>query len=133
MEEQKQVIEQRAELEKRLAMIALTGEPESKADLELLFALGTGAIQPPKGVLYDPSTWSDIPGMMERTGEGRQNALARGLFNRNGNPWGPQQQNFDKMPFNALQADAKDGTAWGLAPRSNSAASTAYLMGSLRQ
>ena len=54
LEEQKQIVNERFDLIKRLTMMSLTGKPESQQDLELLFALNTGAIQLPKGDMWDP-------------------------------------------------------------------------------
>ena len=62
MEEQKQIIEDRIDLVKRLAMMKLYGQPRDKEDLKLLFALSSGAVTPPSGNLWDPSSWSNIGG-----------------------------------------------------------------------
>jgi hypothetical protein len=58
IEEQKQIIEDRIDLVKRLAMIKLYGQPRDKEDLRLLFALSSGAIKPPSGNLWEPSSFT---------------------------------------------------------------------------
>lgn len=57
--EMEQEIDSRAEMEKKLAKIRLRGAPSGADEAQLLFALASGAIQPPQGELWNPSTWSD--------------------------------------------------------------------------
>ena len=97
LEEQKQIVNERFDLIKRLTMMSLTGKPESQQDLELLFALNTGAIQLPKGDMWDPNTWKDgsIAGDKDA-------AMKRGLFSPvRISAAGPGDK--DKMPFDALR------------------------------
>ena len=97
--EREQIIDQRAELEKRLAKIRLRG-PQGESDLKLLFAISSGAIQPPQGVLYDPKTW-----FAAGTEQAR---LQRGLFNPRRLFAGQTDKKF--MPFDKL---------WGVMPSAN--------------
>lgn len=105
LEEQKAIVNERFDLIKRLTMMSLTGKPESQEDLQLLFALNTGAIKLPTGSMWDPSTWSD--GSIAQT---KQAALARGIFS-------PVRLSVagkgdsSKMPFDALRW--AQGTAGG--------------------
>lgn len=75
---QEDTIRMRAELEMRLAMIKLNGGPRDRGDLMLLWALASGAITPPKGALWDPSTWKDYQDRRNPTNV--VNPIARGLF-----------------------------------------------------
>lgn len=78
-QEQKQIIEDRCELSRRLAMLALDGEPKDENDLKLLFALASGILKPPVGNLWDPETWKD---QLDIAGK-RTEAITRGMFSRN--------------------------------------------------
>lgn len=76
LEEQKQILEDRIDLVKRLAMMKLYGQPRDKEDLRLLFALSSGAVKPPTGDLWDPSSWTQY-------GQGNLaagNEVKRGFF-----------------------------------------------------
>lgn len=90
--EREAIIEQRAELEKRLAKIRLRG-PQDESDLKLLFAISSGAIEPPKGELWNPESWF-VGGASER------DRLQRGLFNPRRLFAGSKNHNF--MPFDRL-------------------------------
>ena len=88
------VIEQRAELEKELAKLSLYGYPQSEKQLKLLYMLSTGEIKAPKGVLYDPRTWEDLPGSQDLS----NGTFQRGLFSPTSMKQGssnPQQLPFD--------------------------------------
>lgn len=95
-EEQKEIVSQRLDLIKRLTMMAITQQPESQEDLQLLFALNTGAISLPEGNLWDPSTWGGV------RADKKDDAMKRGMFS-------PVKIQFagkgdpDKMPFDALR------------------------------
>lgn len=90
--EREAIIEQRAELEKRLAKIRLRG-PQDEADLKLLFAISSGAIAPPKGELWKPESWfTGGPSETER--------LQRGLFNPRRLFAGAKNKGY--MPFDRL-------------------------------
>ena len=97
LEEQKAIVNERFDLLKRLTMMAITRKPESQEDLQLLFALNTGAIKLPTGNMWDPSSWSD--GSIAQT---KANAMKRGLFS-------PVRLSkagagdSSKMPFDALR------------------------------
>jgi len=75
IEEQKQIINDRFELQKRLAMMALVGHPESKEDFALLFALNSGAIELPTGNIWDPNDWGGSV-----IAEDKETAITRGMF-----------------------------------------------------
>lgn len=89
--EREAIIEQRAELEKRLAKIRLRG-PQDESDLKLLFAISSGAIAPPQGELWKPESW-----FAPNTESAR---LERGLFNPRRLFAG--RKNKDYMPFDRL-------------------------------
>ena len=90
--EREQIIEQRAELAKRLAKIHLRGA-QDESDMKLLWLLSTGVIQPPRGELWDPESWfSDDNNAEER--------LARGLFSPRRIFSGKTDTNF--VPFDQL-------------------------------
>lgn len=74
LQEQKQIINDRFELQKRLTTMALVGHPESQEDFALLFALNSGAIKLPKGDMWDPDSWGKV------IAEDKQTAMARGMF-----------------------------------------------------
>lgn len=54
--EQEAIIDERIELERRLAKISLHG-PQGKEDIDLLYALSSGAVALPEGVAWDPKSW----------------------------------------------------------------------------
>ena len=97
LEEQKAIVNERFDLIKRLTMMSLTGQPESQEDLQLLFALNSGAITLPTGDMWDPKTWTD--GSIAKT---KTSAMNRGLFS-------PVRLSAagkgdkDKMPFDSLR------------------------------
>lgn len=104
LEEQKAIVNERFDLIKRLTMMSLTGKPESQEDLQLLFALNSGAISLPTGNMWDPKTWKD--GSIAKT---KANAMQRGLFSPvRLSKAGDGDKN--KMPFDALRW-ALGGTA----------------------
>jgi len=71
--EQEAIIDERIELERRLAKISLHG-PQGKEDIDLLYALSSGAVELPVGVAWDPHSWfAKAPG-------GDNAVLNRGLF-----------------------------------------------------
>ena len=74
LQEQKQVISDRCELQKRLTTMALVGHPESQEDFALLFALNSGAVQLPTGDMWDPASWGNAIAKDKAT------AFARGFF-----------------------------------------------------
>jgi len=73
-DEKEEIIDQRKEMLKTLAKIRVRGFPENQEELELMFAIGSGNIEVPVGVLWDPLTWNK---MQTNTTE----AMNRGLFN----------------------------------------------------
>jgi len=92
--ERESIIDQRAELEKRIAKIRLRG-PQGPDDLKLLWALGSGAIEPPKGSLWDPASW--FVG-----GDSTDVRFARGLFNPN--KYYFSSRNAASLPFDKLHS-----------------------------
>lgn len=73
-DEQLKIVNERFDLAKRLAVMRLTGEPQSREDLQLLFALNTGAISLPVGNPWEPSTWGT------QIAAGKNEAITRGIF-----------------------------------------------------
>lgn len=57
LDEQKQILEDRMDLIKRLAVMKLYGQPQSAEDLQLLFAISSGAVAMPTGNLWEPGSW----------------------------------------------------------------------------
>lgn len=107
LEEQKQILEDRIDLIKRLAMMKLYGQPRDKEDLRLLFALSSGAVTPPTGNLWDPSTWSQYDA---NPGNADGNEIKRGLFSATKR----YQSGFQakaKVPFDQLMSVI--GTPYG--------------------
>lgn len=103
-DEQMQIINERFDLAKRLAVMAATGEPQSREDLQLLFALNTGAIKLPTGDPWDPKTWTSS-GVIADT---KQQAMARGLFSPiTGSVAGTGNSAY--TPFSALKWATKKG------------------------
>lgn len=70
--EQEAIIDERLELERRLAKISLHG-PQGKEDIDLLYALSSGAVPFPKGVTWDPKSWFDD--------DSAAAGMKRGIFN----------------------------------------------------
>lgn len=68
--EQEAIIDERIELERRLAKISLHGA-QSKEDIDLLYALSSGSVPLPQGQVWDPKSWF---------GAGAELDLSRGLF-----------------------------------------------------
>lgn len=66
------VIEEVAELQKRIAYLRLHG-PKSKDDLFLVYMLNNGKLKVPQGAVWDPENW--YPGQKD------DKNFARGLFN----------------------------------------------------
>lgn len=105
LEEQKAIVNERFDLIKRLTMMSLTGKPESQEDLQLLFALNSGAIELPRGDMWNPQTWQ-ATGVI--AGD-KARAMKRGLFSpvklsRAGDG------NKNMMPFDALRWATTGGT-----------------------
>ncbi len=97
LEEQKQILEDRIDLVKRLAMMKLYGQPRDKEDLRLLFALSSGAVTAPTGNLWDPSSWTQVTG---NTVDDTQ-VMKRGLFSVV-KQYKTGVRNTNKMPFDQL-------------------------------
>lgn len=70
--ERESIIDDRAELEKRLAKLRLRG-PRNEDDLRLLYALAAGEVTAPAGALWDPKTWYSAADTPEKR-------MARGWF-----------------------------------------------------
>lgn len=66
--------------------------------------LSTGEIRAPKGVLYDPRTWEDLPGSQD-LGPG---TFQRGLFSSTGMKQG--SSNPQQLPFDFLAGVVNRGT-----------------------
>lgn len=79
-QDQLNIINYRAELQKKLAHLRLNGEPQSEEDLDLLYQLSIGVQKLPSGNLWDPFTWSDLFG---ESGTDDKNNIKRGLFSFN--------------------------------------------------
>jgi len=71
--EKEEIIDQRKEMLKTLAHIRLRGFPESREELELLYAIGSGNVAPPEGTLWNPESWAKP--------QGAAGAIERGIFN----------------------------------------------------
>lgn len=100
LDEQKQIVDERFDLMKRLTMMSLTGEPQSREDLQLLFALNTGAVQLPMGSPWDPNTWNSGGSNPIAADDGV--AFQRGIFSPvKARMAGTGDQ--AKMPFDALR------------------------------
>lgn len=99
LEEQKQILEDRIDLVKRLAMMKLYGQPRDKEDLRLLFALSSGAVEPPKGDLWDPSSWTQYSNSNVADG----NEIQRGFFSAV-KQYKAGYQSMSKMPFDQLSS-----------------------------
>jgi len=86
----------------RIALLRLHG-PKNNEDIKLLYALSTGSIKPPAGVLYQPETWFDTSA---------QDRLNRGLFS----PFAiySPTQDRSKLPFDAVMASLGSGTTPGV-------------------
>lgn len=100
LDEQKAIIEERAELCKRLAIMRLHGGPQDKDDLRLLFALNSGAISLPQGDLWRPTSWNPTP-TVGSSGTSTASMIARGIFS----PQLGYRKNVTdttKIPFDAL-------------------------------
>lgn len=107
LEEQKAIVNERFDLIKRLTMMSLTGKPESQEDLQLLFALNSGAITLPVGNMWDPKSWQD-----GSIAQSKSAAMNRGLFS----PVRLSEAgkgNAAKMPFDALRWALPTGTNYG--------------------
>lgn len=124
-EEQKEIVSQRLDLIKRLTMMAVTGQPESQEDLQLLFALNTGAISLPEGNLWDPSTWTN-----GEIAAGKFGAMKRGMFS-------PVKIQFagtgdqSKMPFDALRWASGPGVGGSQRSLASGAVPGSYLPGNI--
>lgn len=101
LDEQKQIVDERFDLMKRLTMMSLTGEPQSREDLQLLFALNTGAIELPLGSPWDPASWNTAGASKPIAGT-KDAAYVRGIFSPvQGQKAGTGDST--KMPFDALR------------------------------
>ena len=109
LEEQKQILEDRIDLVKRLAMMKLYGQPRDKEDLRLLFALSSGAVQPPTGNLWDPSSWS-ADGFGFGTSASDGSAIRRGLFSAV-KQYKAGTSDMTKVPFDQLLAVMNTGAS----------------------
>lgn len=96
--ERESIIDERAELEKRLAKMRLRG-PRNEEDLRMLYALASGQVTAPQGALWNPSTWYPNSPSGQR--------LARGFFN----PLRTTQSTADpgQMPFDFVGSSVTRG------------------------
>jgi len=99
-QEREAIIDQRADLEKRCAKIRLRG-PRDKDDIQLLFALASGAIEKPRGALWKPEDWFDA-------GNDRDKRLARGRFSYFNTYRAAEERKL--MPFDKLMAMKPTGS-----------------------
>lgn len=108
LQEQKQILDDRIDLVRRLAMMKLYGQPRDKEDLRLLFALSSGAVSPPVGNLWDPSSWTDnYSGSVNAIGG---NMIKRGFFSAT-KMYAAGKTNRGKIPFDQLGSLLQGGTS----------------------
>lgn len=101
-EEQISLIEKNLELQKRAAMLAVKIIPDSREDLEFLYALNTGKITLPQHVAYKHGLDSS----------GRKENMRRGLLSING--YGKTGVTPKSAPFKIMGQDDTPYTAWQL-------------------
>lgn len=121
-QEQLEIINDRLELAKRLAMMKVTQKPNSQEDLELLFALNTGAVQLPEGNIWEPENWTGVA-------KDKVTAMNRGLFSpikaQKAGKAGPQNMPWNPLGY-AIPKNA-DGAATGRGGPLNAAGLTAIM------
>jgi hypothetical protein len=78
---QMQLIDEQAELQRRLAKLKQRGYPESEEDMKLIYMVQSGRLKVPDKSLLDPATYK--ASIQQNQLQENTNARARGLFNLN--------------------------------------------------